>query len=104
MSKIRSTIYVEKEKWQKFKEICIREGEAMSEKIENWIQKYVGRHEKGNPQTRIDVIALEGGPRGPLCFHCREPASKVFFMESGKLYGCNVHSPRNFKGYRMLKQ
>ena len=36
---------------RRFKAICVREGEHMSEKIRKWIMLYVHEHEMGNPQT-----------------------------------------------------
>ena len=52
--KARSTIYINPSTWKEFKEICTREGEAMSDKIEVWILQYNQKHRVGNPQLRID--------------------------------------------------
>lgn len=38
---------------KKFKEICVREGDTMTRKIENWIIQYINEHEKGNPQSKL---------------------------------------------------
>lgn len=39
--------------WKDFKTICEREGESASEKILEFISRYVDRHRHGNPQTMI---------------------------------------------------
>lgn len=48
----------------KFREICSREGETMSRKIRGFIIRYVVEHEKGNPQTKMDVQGSDSTP-GP---------------------------------------
>lgn len=44
---------------RKFKLICVREGETMSEKVRKWIVDYINEHEKGNPQIRLDNLEMK---------------------------------------------
>jgi len=56
---VRSTIYISDILWNDFKEICDREGESMSEKIEDWVKNYVAVHKKGNPQMMLESFTEE---------------------------------------------
>lgn len=56
---MRSTIYISDILWTDFKEICEREGEKMSKKIEAFIADYVMVHKKGNPQMMLASFTEE---------------------------------------------
>ncbi len=69
--KTRTNIYAAKATLKKFKEICKREGVAMSNKIEAFMLHYVQAHSNGNPQLTISAYAKpeEPQPMRVLCLH-----------------------------------
>ena len=67
--KIRTSLYIDPNMWKKFKAICFREEEPMSQKIEQYIARYVAVHDKGNPQTRIDPF-LGDYKTKQKCYRC----------------------------------
>ena len=57
---MKATIYLkdtDENTWDEFKEIADREGSSASEKIAEFIRKYVDVHRHGNPQTLILTFA-----------------------------------------------
>jgi len=48
------------ELWRKFLSICKREGSSGSEKLTEFIRRYVEVHAPGNPQTVMNSYALDG--------------------------------------------
>jgi len=82
MEKTRSTIYVDPTLWRKFRELCVREGESCSEKIEEWIREYVRQHEPGNPQMLITKFTTGSEPTPQTCFLCgKRQASWIGFLK-----------------------
>lgn len=65
--KKRTTFYIEPNLHKAFKEICVRENEKMSEKVEKLIARYVAVHMKGNPQLRLEPFI---GKTSHTCFRC----------------------------------
>jgi hypothetical protein len=55
--------------WEEFKQICTREGDSASEKIREFIERYVIVHSGGNPQLRIDKFT--GKIDSKTCFFCQ---------------------------------
>jgi hypothetical protein len=55
--------------WEQFKEICVREGESASQKIREFVERYVCVHAGGNPQQLIERY-FGMIPNGE-CFFCR---------------------------------
>jgi len=49
----RSIWLRDKEEWEKFVELCRKEGVPVSEKIRQWISTHVQEHWPGNPQTPL---------------------------------------------------
>jgi len=62
---VRSFVVRDLETWNEFLKICEREGVSGSEKLEDWIQTYVQRHRKGNPQTLLPGYLQESPQKGP---------------------------------------
>ena len=56
---IRSFCIREEETWKKFIEICKREQESASVKIEEFVKDYVLKHDEGNPQLKVESF-IEG--------------------------------------------
>jgi hypothetical protein len=88
-----------REVWDKFLEICRREGSSGSDKIRDLITEYVRAHEPGNPQTRLDLILERGGPpsQPPSCSYCAKEARYVGYLKDGlftparPIYLCELH-------------
>jgi len=55
--------------WQEFREICFREGESASEKIREYIMRYVSVHAHGNPQLILEKFM--GEIKLGECFFCK---------------------------------
>jgi hypothetical protein len=55
--------------YQEFKEICAREGESASEKIREYIMRYVSVHSGGNPQLLLEKFI--GEIKQGECFFCK---------------------------------
>ena len=90
--------------WDKFMEICDREGSSSSAKVRDFIRDYVRRHEPGNPQTRIDKIMERRAPPGqpPRCSQCDQPATYICFLwwsrkDVQKVRACQRHRDRHKK-------
>ena len=54
--------------WEEFKQICEREGESASQKIREFIERYVIVHTEGNPQLLMTKWFEEGLKLE--CFFC----------------------------------
>jgi len=54
------------ETWEKFLEICEKEGTSGSEKLEELLTQYVKDHWPGNPQRDLGVF-LSPSPRRTVC-------------------------------------
>ena len=54
--------------WQEFREICLREGESASQKIREFIERYVMVHSEGNPQLLLSKF-MDSLPKHE-CFYC----------------------------------
>jgi len=63
--RLRSFCMRDLETWRKFKEVCQREGESCSEKIEELIAAYVKKKYPGNPQAPIERYLT--APKLPDC-------------------------------------
>ena len=89
------------DEWQSFKEICRREDEPMSQKLEDWIRQYVMVHKKGNPQLMIETFLPEKAEPRVLCswldgsrlgeVHCRK---KGVWLDAKKCYSCKLNRLR----------
>ena len=66
--KKRTTIYIEPNLLKKFKEICTREQESMSQNIESYMARIVTVHDKGNPQLRLERFI---GKVNQTCYRCK---------------------------------
>ena len=44
--------------WTEFRQICVREGDTASDKIREFIMRYVMVHSEGNPQLRLEKFML----------------------------------------------
>jgi hypothetical protein len=62
-----------------FDEICVREGSSRSEKIREFIERYVIVHDEGNPQLSIIKFIEEAKLR--QCFFCRGHFEKLYKVE-----------------------
>ena len=80
--------------WDKFIEICRREGSSASKKLREFIIEYVADHEPGNPQLKLDRVLEDGGPRGPVCDVCGQVAKYRVNLPGRQLYRCRQHKPR----------
>ena len=102
--KVRTNIYLEKTVHDTFKQICKREGEAMSVKIEKYIRQYNQAHSAGNPQLKISVYAKpeESQPMRVLCLfvdgalsdgrvHCRKAG---MWLAGVRCYSCDLNRLR----------
>jgi len=67
--KTRTTFYIEPNLLKTFKQICQREDESMSRKIEQYIARYVAVHSSGNPQLHITKYL--GKTQRKTCFFCQ---------------------------------
>jgi len=56
--------------WEEFKQICEREGSSASEKVREFVERYVIVHAHGNPQIRIDKF-IELTRSLKTCFFCQ---------------------------------
>ena len=65
--KKRICIYIESVIHDTFKEICIREGESISEKLQTFMTRYTAVHSLGNPQTMLNSFT---SPTTRTCFRC----------------------------------
>jgi hypothetical protein len=62
--------------WNEFKEICSREGDSASNKIREFISRYVMVHSEGNPQMLMDKFC--GEIRKGECFFCHNQKDQLF--------------------------
>jgi len=62
-----------------FDEICLREGSNHSEKIREFIERYVIVHDEGNPQLMLVKFMEEAKLRE--CFFCRGHFDKLWKVE-----------------------
>lgn len=85
--KVRTTLYFENPTYREFKQICKREGEAVSGKIEDFMKRYIAAHSEGNPQLRLEKFT--GQVKGKTCFFCqgRFPVLKKVQFISGLTAG-----------------
>ena len=65
--------------YDEFKRICEREGESVSSKIREFIERYVIVHDVGNPQLQIMKFMEEAKLRE--CFFCRGHFDKLWKVE-----------------------
>lgn len=65
--------------WEEFKEICAREGDSASEKIREFVERYVIVHSSGNPQLRIDKFSDVVTKKA--CFFCQGHFERLFKVE-----------------------
>lgn len=77
-SKIRGTLYITEAIWDTFQEICFREGESMSSKVEDFMFRYCDVHSPGNPQMRLDRY---GALIKHECFWCHQSHEELFKVE-----------------------
>ena len=61
----RSTIYTDASLWKEFGEICFREDKSRSEKLTEFITRYVQIHKRGNPQTLLFTLDM---PKHKCCW------------------------------------
>ena len=54
--------------WTEFRQICMREGDTASDKIREFIMRYVMVHSEGNPQLLLEKFMLNL-PKHE-CFYC----------------------------------
>lgn len=93
--------YLDAQLHERFKKVCVREGESMSEKHEQFEREYVLRHEIGNPQLRLDVPF---GVKAEHFCHCGETAThEAWNLEGEKFYLCTAHFIQN-RDARLLKK
>ena len=64
---------------KEFDEICAREGESRSEKLREFIERYVIIHTSGNPQLRIDMFSDVVTKKA--CFFCQGHFERLFKVE-----------------------
>ncbi len=78
VAKKRTSFNIAEATLKQFKEICIREGETESGKIEKFMTHYNQAHSNGNPQLRISVYAKpeEPSPMRVLCDFIRGATSE----------------------------
>jgi len=103
MSKIRTTLYVEKEIWKAFKKICFREEKSMSEKIEKWMARMCVVHGDGNPQLLLDSF---GVTVTKICWKCegaRVALIPVKFISGLKAHICS-DCKVEFDKHRLIKK
>ena len=89
LQRVRSTVYVQNNLWNDFNDICLREGESMSQKVEGFISRYVMAHKHGNPQTLLERY---GGEAKQKCYGCKKWFSglpKVLFLSGEKGFVCS---------------
>jgi hypothetical protein len=65
--------------WNEFKEICNREGESASEKLREFISRYVMVHGEGNPQMLIDRFC--GEIKKGECFFCKQVKDQLWKVQ-----------------------
>lgn len=68
---MKSEIYIPEDfvqVWQKFKEICKREGKSRSDILRVHVARFVMVHEPGNPQLRLESFV---GKIENQCFNCQ---------------------------------
>jgi hypothetical protein len=66
MRVIRTFSMPEIKSYNKFKELCEREGSNVSSKLYEYIKQYVADHSPGNPQRHLGVY-LNPAPRDVVC-------------------------------------
>lgn len=105
--KARTNIYAEKQTLQTFKEICQREGESMSGKLEALMQQYNQSHSPGNPQLTMTSYVKPEEPQ-PMRVQCAYIGGaiadgRVYCRRAGmwlagvKCYSCERNSLRKQK-------
>jgi hypothetical protein len=62
--------------WDEFRLICLREGESASQKIREFIERYVMVHSEGNPQLLIEKF-MKDLPQKE-CYHCKGHSTPLF--------------------------
>ena len=105
--KERTCVNIEVAIWKKFKEICKREGETMSGKLEKFMQQYNQAHSIGNPQLTISAYAKpeEQQPMWVLCVqldgattegqvHCKKAG---MWVPGVRCYSCDKNLLRKKK-------
>ncbi|MCW4044235.1 MAG: hypothetical protein NWE94_01810 [Candidatus Bathyarchaeota archaeon] len=102
--KTRTNIYIDKATLQTFQEICKREGDKVSRKIEAFMQQHNQAHSLGNPQLKISVYARpeEPQPMRVLCLFLDGAVSdgKVHCKRAGmwipgvRCYSCDKNQLR----------
>jgi hypothetical protein len=88
LSKTRICAYLDGKAWKKFMEICVRENESASGKIENFVIEYVIRHGPGNPVIPLDKF---NDPVLRTCELCSRPANhlwNVLYISGKVLRSC----------------
>jgi len=68
--KKRVCVYISEAAWKQFIEVCKREGEAASNKLDKWIQRYVQIHRPGNPQLLLNTFLKPTAP-SPVKVACK---------------------------------
>jgi hypothetical protein len=61
--------------WDEFRQICFQEGESASEKIREFIMRYVMVHSEGNPQLLLSKF-MDDLPKSE-CFYCHGHFEKL---------------------------
>lgn len=74
----RTTLYILKEILNEFKEICVREGESMSQKVEQFMEQYNQIHRVGNPQMMLERFGVDVKL---ICFRCGGKFSSLIKVE-----------------------
>lgn len=87
--------YIDPNVHRDFKEICSREDESMTSKLEAWVRLYVQQHKKGNPQLMLPEFMphkarpfvlcnmLDGFKEGEV--HCQR---RGLWVDAKECYGC----------------
>lgn len=79
-----ATFSLSEAKHKKFKEICAREGVAMGDKIDEFMQKYIEVHGEGNPIYSLDKYADPDFKMTPAFFESLQTKWKPFFEKCSK--------------------
>ena len=105
--KKRTCFHIEESTLKDFFEICRREGEVASHKVEKFMMHYNQAHSNGNPQLRISVYAKpeEPSPMRVLCDFIRGATSeglvncrrKATWVQGVACYSCEKNQLRKQK-------
>jgi len=81
------------ETWEKFLELCRKEGTSGSEKLEELVSSYVKDHDPGNPQRDIRIYSRPAAPKVLCQENCVTGVEKYWSSCSlRKRYICRLDS------------